>query len=199
MAKVRNFVVDAFCLRQFGSAGKAPHILMDPKAFEDKVNELYDSGEYPLKPGYAEFCKHLFVPNFAKMQYNYAQITEENKSLLQSGYAARTEKELPVLLRWFPKEKVPMSEATHLDVILYSREQIIKENKAMGNEAISEETAPWGIISVKPQNVGYELPMQPITMMRNAVGADQGGSGVPLDRTAYDESVAFWSKHATIE
>ena len=30
--------------------------------------------------------------------------------------------------------------------------------------------APWGIISVKGQLCDYELPMQPITVMRNALG-----------------------------
>ena len=39
----------------------------------------------------------------------------------------------------------------------------------------------WGVISVKPQNEDWEIPMDPITMMRNALGAQEGGSGVPLD------------------
>jgi hypothetical protein len=38
--------------------------------------------------------------------------------------------------------------ATFLDIILYSREQIIKENLATGDET-ADTTAPWGIISVK--------------------------------------------------
>lgn len=58
---------------------------------------------------------------------------------------------------------------------------------------------PWGIISLKAQTVNYELPMQPITMMRNALGKDQGGSGVPLEREKYMESVAFWTKYASIK
>lgn len=33
--------------------------------------------------------------------------------------------------------------------------------------------APWGIISVKGQLCDHELPMQPITMMRNALGAEE--------------------------
>jgi hypothetical protein len=38
--------------------------------------------------------------------------------------------------------------------------------------------------------------MAPITMMRNALGVAEGGSGVPIDRVAYARSVAFWSAHA---
>ena len=41
-----------------------------------------------------------------------------------------------------------------------------------------------------------ELPMAPITMMRNALGTAEGGSGVALDRAAYRRSVAFWEAHA---
>ena len=41
--------------------------------------------------------------------------------------------------------------------------------------------------------------MQPITMMRNALGADEGGSGVPLDADKYRESVAYWATHAPLQ
>ena len=61
-----------------------------------------------------------------------------------------------------------------------------------------EETAPWGLISIKSQTVDYEIPMNPITMMRNALGKDEGGSGVPIDREKYKQSVEFWSNHAVI-
>jgi hypothetical protein len=39
---------------------------------------------------------------------------------------------LAVLVQYFDRRKVPPPLATHLDIILYSREQIIKENQAMG-------------------------------------------------------------------
>jgi hypothetical protein len=70
----------------------------------------------------------------------------------------------------------------------------------MGNpdKAASHETAPWGIISVKAQDVNHELPMQPITMLRNALGREYGGSGVELMKEKYLESVEFWSKNAVI-
>lgn len=79
--------------------------------------------------------------------------------------------------------KNPLPVGKYLDLILYSREQINKENAAMGNDSNSD--APWGIVSIKSQDVDYELPMQPITSMRNALGEEHGGSGVPIDRNAY--------------
>jgi hypothetical protein len=57
----------------------------------------------------------------------------------------------------------------------------------------------WGIVSIKPQSVDHEVPMLPITQMRNSLGVAEGGSGVPLDRDSYRESVAFWSAHATVQ
>lgn len=35
-------------------------------------------------------------------------------------------------------------------------------------------------------------------MMRNEL-ISQGGSGVPIDREKYLESVAYWEKHAVVE
>lgn len=50
------------------------------------------------------------------------------------------------------------------------------------NQAIDYD---FGVVSIKPSDVAYETPMDPITMMRNALGKEQGGSGVPLDRQKY--------------
>ena len=88
--------------------------------------------------------------------------------------------------------------ARFLDVILYSHAQIVKENAAMGNPPPAYEN-PWGIISVKAQDVDVELPMNPITMMRNALGRDQGGSGVELVEEKYRRSVAFWSANVVLK
>ena len=62
-------------------------------------------------------------------------------------------------------------ETKMLDIILYSREQLIKERDAMASKQEAKPDmpdAPWGIISIKAQDEDHELPMQPITMMRNA-------------------------------
>jgi hypothetical protein len=58
--------------------------------------------------------------------------------------------------------------------------------------------APWGIVSIKAQDVDFELPMNPITMMRNALGKEYGGSGIPLDTNSYMECVNYWKDHAIV-
>jgi hypothetical protein len=72
--------------------------------------------------------------------------------------------------------------------ILYSREQMAKEGTPVD--------ADWGIVGCLYTREPDEIPMVPITMMRNALGVSEGGSGVPMDREAYRGSVAFWERHA---
>lgn len=58
----------------------------------------------------------------------------------------------------------------------------------MGNEAIPGEY-DYGIVSVKPQDIDFEIPMNPITIMRNSLGVHEGGSGINIDREKYTKSV----------
>ena len=199
MSAKHDYVLDPFVIRQFDDPDyTGTRMEWDKADFEKRVNDAASAGT-PLVDGYAPFCKHLFIPNFTPATVPYLKITPENEGFMRSAYDARTEAELPVLVRWFPKESAPPAPvAKFLDIILYSREQIRKESAAMGTPP-EETDAPWGIISVKAQDVDHELPMQPITMMRNALGKEEGGSGVPLQRDAYMASVAFWSKYASIK
>lgn len=191
------FFLDPFAARQFDDPNYAgTRINFDKEAFAARMNELC-SDESKLVGGYAPFCKHVFVENFVGAKVAVLPITEANRALLQSDYQARTEKELPVLNRWFPKDKVEVHEAKFLDIILYSREQLILERQAMNDtNPVPEE--PWGIISVKAQDEPFETPMQPITAMRNALGREQGGSGVPLNREEYMRSVKYWQENAPV-
>lgn len=43
------------------------------------------------------------------------------------------------------------------------------------------------------------VSLQPITMMRNALGRKEGGSGVSLDREKYEAATAYWESHAAIQ
>ena len=140
-----SLVLDPFGLRQFNNPNyTGTQVFYDESEFEAKVNEFYQSGT-PLVDGYAPFCKHLFIPNFAGIRCGYAIITPQNSALVKSCYESRKPGELPVLIQYFDRSEVDASVATHLDIILYSREQIIKENIAMG-ESPPDTDAPWGII-----------------------------------------------------
>lgn len=152
-------------------------------AFESYVNEhapLHDLA------GYAPFCRLHVHRNWTSTRCLTLPVTEANQHLLRSGYEARQRSELPVLVRWFEGVEPPV--ADYLIPILYSREQLQAEGTPIAGD--------WGIVGCLYTSEPAEIPMAPITMMRNALGVQEGGSGVPLDMAAYRRSVDFWSSHA---
>ena len=136
--------------------------------------------------GYAPFCVLHAHRNWTSTRCSVIAINDDNRRFLRSGYEARTRAELPVLVRWF--EGLTPPAANYLLPILYSRAQLACEGTAI--------TADWGIVGCLYTMSANEIPMVPITMMRNALGVPEGGSGVSLDREAYRISVDFWEKHA---
>jgi hypothetical protein len=42
-------------------------------------------------------------------------------------------------------------------------------------------TSHYDLLTTNNQDENHETPMQPITAMRNSLGREQGGSGVPID------------------
>uniref|UniRef100_A0A383V540 Flagellar associated protein n=1 Tax=Tetradesmus obliquus TaxID=3088 RepID=A0A383V540_TETOB len=203
-----TFFLDNFAVRQWDDPNySGTRIQYDKAEFVEKVHQLFKEQGAKLVDGYAPFCKHVFVPNFVGAKVGALAITPENRHLLRCAYTRRRPEELAVLTRWFPESAVqPVPQAQHLDIILYSRQQLLQEYAAMpsktGGQAADPEQllpdVPWGIISIKAQDEPYETPMQPITMMRNALGREEGGSGVTLDRQAYEASTQYWQGHAAI-
>lgn len=165
---------------------------IEPETLVALCNEAVASGA-PLVEGYAPFCKHLFLENPSQTRCGFAPITDENRPLLKSGYIARREGELAVLERWFEDFEAPV--ATHLDVILYSHAQLLIEADAFPEDV---PDCDWGIVSTLGTLSPTEPPMPPITQLRNALGPSEGGSGVAIDKAAYEKAVAFWENHAAV-
>lgn len=151
--------------------------------FERHLNE-----QPPLLdlPGYAPFCRLHVHRNWTSTRCLTVPVTDANRHLLRSAYEARQRDELPVLVRWFEGVVAPV--ADYLIPILYSREQLAKEDSPID--------ADWGVVGCLYTDTPAEIPMAPVTMMRNALGVSEGGSGVTLDATAYRRSVDYWSAHA---
>lgn len=202
-----KLVLDSFSFRQFDDAAyggtKIPlsksEFMTKVLSYYDKLHEIEEEfRDHPiLVDGYAPFCKHIFMPNFCdSILQGELEITPGNEHLLRSTYEARNDDELPVLTRFFRRDDVTVPKAKYLDLILYSREQCLKEAEAM-NQVKNLEDAPWRIIAIKGQGVPFECPMTPITMMRNEL-ISQGGSGVPIDKSKYLDSVKYWQKHAIV-
>ena len=162
-----------------------PNTIQDCSAeqFEQYLNE--HDAEVVLD-GYAPFCKLHVHRNWTSTRCLTVPVTDANRHLLRSAYEARNRDELPVLVRWFEDVEVPV--ADYLVVILYSREQLAREGSPI--------EADWGVVGCLYTATPEEIPMAPITMMRNALGVEEGGSGVPIDREAYQRAVAFWEANA---
>lgn len=154
-----------------------------PESFERRLNE---QAPLAVLDGYAPFCKLHVHRNWTSTRCLTIPITPDNRHLLRSAYEARTRAELPVLVRWFEGLEAPV--ADYLIPILYSREQLAREGEPID--------ADWGIVGCLYTQEPSEIPMAPITMMRNALGVEQGGSGVALDAQAYRRSVEFWEANA---
>lgn len=151
--------------------------------FEDMLNT---QPPQRVIPGYASFCQLWVYPNTTQTRCSVIPIHADNEHALRSAYEARNPRELAVLVRWFEGQEAPR--ARYLIPILYSQEQLAKEGSPIA--------ADWGVVGCLYTLEPEEIPMAPITMLRNALGVDEGGSGVALDRQAYARSVAFWERHA---
>lgn len=178
---------------------------IDIEDFEKEVNNHYirclensnkKNSYFDILDGYAPFCKLMPMSNFTNAKVGSLPITLENYQYIRSGYSARRESELPVFTRWF-ELPVEIPKAKWLMIILYSKEQIDKE--ASKTEDYTPFDADYGIISILGQNHPNEEPMKPSTMIRNALGIEEGGSDVKLNKEDYLESVKFWNKNCTLK
>jgi hypothetical protein len=216
---IKNVRLTQFAINRHFKPGSGGTKILDvsPEDFEDRVAmDLHDfyyaegSTVPEIVDGYAPFCKLVPVKNFTKARVGSLPIDLTTNMYKQSCYSARREGELAVLTEHLviPKQLVP--EASYLMLVLYSREQLEKEYQAeiskLGKDDLIPEfdfendpNAEWGIVAVLGQSHPNEEPMKPITMMRNALGKEEGGSGVPLDREAYNKAVEFWSNNAVVK
>lgn len=193
---MKKIAITKFAGRHFSATFKGTKVLgLTVEELVELANRAVAAGA-ELQAGYAPFCKHLFLPNPSPTKAGVARITPENQHLLRSGYEARRPEELPVLQRWFESLEAPRAE--YLDLILYSREQLEKEDEGKSEADRDVPDADWGIVAINAELRPEESPMPPATMVRNALGVEEGGSGVKLDRDAYMRSVEFWQSHAVI-
>lgn len=169
---------------------------MNIKEFEEHINIMYDTAK--VIDGYAPFCKLMVIPNATNAKTGTMKITLDNIHYLKTGYSARIEKELPVLSRWLEMPYVSIPVARYLVIVLYSYEQLLKEHNDSEEFELDRDT-DYGVVAILGQMTDEEEPMKPITMIRNALGTEQGGSGVEIDVEQYNRSVEFWTEYATIK
>lgn len=198
-----------FALRHFDPEFGGTKILnTEPKNFEGYLNIFanmyFDKPEermidenlvrVNILDGYAPFCKLLVLKNFTDAKTGTLPITVENYRYLRSTYSARRSDELPVLSRWFDfPPGIQKPKAEYIIAVLYDKKQIDKEAQVMYEKSKEKEDietigadaplpfdADWGVVAILGQMQPKEEPMPPITMMRNYMPIEFGGSGVNL-------------------
>lgn len=117
------------------------------------------------------------------MDCGYVEITPATQPLIESSYEARSNKELPVLVQYIDRRKVVVPKATHLDVILYSREQINEENRAMGT-VVRTSVIICQLSDQLPLTVFYAVVLNVATRLDRSMGHHQRERSVWRPRTA---------------
>jgi hypothetical protein len=144
------------------------------------------------KEGYAPFCRIVTITpdelglDYAALVCPIALVTGDNIALVQSAMESRRPGEPAFLESWLPRDsdKVQCLAAHHVDVVLYSREQLESEGEATTG-------SDFDIISVNAE-MEVSAPMTPSTIERNQRGPDAGGSGHVASDEEKARSVAFW-------
>lgn len=166
------------------------------KVSPGKLEELRKKAEQAIntgqdKKGYADFCRIVSIKD-PSILTSIAKITPENKKFLKTEKTKRREGEKEYEHKYFESKDVKGLPAHHVDLILYTREQLEKEGeKNTGSD--------YDLISVNAEISEKGAPISPETMRRNVEGPKAGGSGYQHTEEEISESEKFWDQHALIK
>jgi hypothetical protein len=203
-----------FVKRQWDSnfAGTKMHQISD-NLFLDFVNVIYENCVIDNHKSW-EFCKYVYFKNpYEFIKTSTIKIDYTNYQYIQSGYFSRTDKELDVLSRWmsFPKDSFKLPKAEYIGLVLYSKEQLLKEfnaDPAIGRRDMNgnrfeqfelSDDCKYGIVAIIGLNQCEMDPMLPITHFRNALGKEYGGNSESIDIEEYQKSIIFWKDHILVK
>lgn len=195
---------DPFVNRQFSPGFSGTKVDLEIKQeLLYVINDTYGLGDIgQLLDSEWNFCKYIVIKNDFGIKCAVREITLDIYPYIRTDYVSRTPEELPILTRFAqlpPGFKGQV--ANYVVFVLYSREQLDKEFKPKeeGQEFYFDDSVEWGIVSIMGTVLPYPDPLVPITIMRNALGVEEGGNGETLNKKIYNESVEFWSKHILVK
>lgn len=219
-----------FVQRQWDKKFAGTKMDMWQEDFINLVNIIYPQNDIFLHDSQNDFCKYLYFKNpYPSIKKAVIKIDHTIYPYIQSGYSSRTAEELAVLSRWvsFPPKSYPLPTAEYIGLVLYSREQLLKEHNATQQQIDKEndsfagkifardmgtsvaktfktefeltEECEYGIVAIMGLGQPEMDPMPPITHLRNALGGVEGGNGVAINKEEYEKSVKFWSEHILVK
>lgn len=108
--------------------------------------------------------------------------------MLGAAFKARREGEDPYIQVYAVGEKMP---AKKVDIVIYSKEVLAENNE-------NSTDADYEIVSINASPFpDREVPMDPVTMMRNFLHK-AGGTKGEFSAQQFAESIEFWSQHALV-
>lgn len=120
------------------------------------------------------------------------KVTPENKNFLKTEKTKRREGEEEYEHNYFDSKDVKGIPSHHVDLILYTKEQLEKEKE-------KHSGADFDLISVNAEISEKGAPIAPETMRRNIKGPESGGSGHQHTEKEISHSEDFWKDHALIK
>lgn len=194
---------DPFVTRQFSQNFSGTKVNLEIKdELLERINNFYEIGKNTMLNSDWSFCKYLVLPNEFGVKCAVREITLDIYPYIRTDYSQRTPEELPILTRFVQLPPgFKSQEANYIILVLYSKRQLEKEFKPKeeGQEFYFDNSVEWGIVSIMGTVLPHPDPLVPITIMRNALGVEEGGNGETLNRKVYNESVEFWSKHILVK
>tara|TARA_Y100000588_G_scaffold364371_1_gene427943 strand:+ start:145 stop:714 length:570 start_codon:yes stop_codon:yes gene_type:complete len=185
---LKTVAVNDFVRRQVKGSGKTYSPNLNFEEVAEYAADRFEDGYF--RQGYrdgvviveaAEDMNEHFVCPFV-------EIDETTK--LRAGWISRQEGEKPYIqIRAINGTPLPVGK---VEFILY-RHDVLAENDEQSTEA------EWELISVHalPEGVA-DLPMGPVTMMRNQLEFT-GGTKACYSSKEWAEAVRFWQKYAALE
>lgn len=196
---------DPFVSRQFSPSFSGTKVDLEIKeTLLEVANDAYEfeipNVTYMLDSEW-DFCKYLVIPNEFDVKCAVREITLDIYPYIRTDYAQRTPDELAILTRFVQLPPGFRSQkANYIVFVLYSREQLEKEFKPKeGQEFYFDDSVEWGVVAIMGTMEPKPDPLVPITIMRNALGVEEGGNGEKLNKEVYKNSVEFWSKYILVK
>ena len=201
---MKKIEYDPFVTRQFSQNFSGTKVNLEIK--DQLLEVINDTYNYALSETMLDsewsFCKYLVIPNEFGVKCAVRPITLDIYPYIRTDYSQRTPEELAVLTRYVQLPPgFKSADANYIVLVLYSREQLQKEFKPKeeGQEFYFDDNVEWGVVSIMGTMEPKPDPLVPITIMRNALGVEEGGNSMPINIIEYNKSVEFWRNYILVK
>ena len=180
--------INQFVRRQIKGSGKTYSNNLSFEQIADHAEKQLSLGKY--KDGYREGVIIISVSNELIKHFVCPFVKINSNTKLFANFIHRSPGEEPYIQICALNGKLLKTGKVHL--VLYSNE-VLKENKENSTKC------DWELISILSVPKGIsEIPMGPVTMMRNQLNL-KGGTKGKYSSNDWAQSVRFWQNYAVLK